>query len=274
MLAESGQCAKYNWRLSTVADLEFFPIYRELEQRLTEQDFGTPVEAKGLVGRIADRPIAFRLRDVLAAMGVEIPKEVDLYQQFELWLVPGRISVFRERGLAEVVSLGLECEFRSDGGTLCVVEVLPGPAFIRHGSVEGDFTCRGSVSASGDLRPLPDTDPGHPTAGAEEPLRIWEKQGLRFETRARGGVQMSFSFVVTTPYVHAVGTGSGRSQWRFDMHREPLFGRDMQMWTVLALPKEQRELIYRARMFITVRTAFFPTRRESDWQEVRCVLES
>lgn len=258
-----------------MADLEFFPIHRELEQRLADQDFGTPVEAKGLVGRIADRPVAFRLRDVLTAMAIEIPKQVDLYRQFELWLVPERISVFRERGLAEVVSLGLECEFDSGGATLCVVEVLPGPAFIRHGSLEGDFACRGSISASGDLKPLPDQDSGLSTASnSEEPLRSWEKDGLRFEARARGGVQLSFSFVVTTPYVHAVGTGSNRSQWRFDQHREPLFGRDMQMWTLLALPKQQRELQYRARMFITVRTAFFPTRRESDWQVIQCVLES
>jgi hypothetical protein len=90
-----------------VADVEFFPLHRELEQRLAEQDLGSPVEAKGLVGRIADRPVAFRLRDVLSATEIEIPKQVDLYRQFELWMIPGRISVFRERGLAEVVSLGL-----------------------------------------------------------------------------------------------------------------------------------------------------------------------
>lgn len=256
-----------------MADVEFFPLHRELEQRLAEQDLGTPVEAKGLVGRIADRPIAFRLRDVLTAMQIEIPKQVDLYRQFELWMIPGRISVFRERGLAEVVSLGLECEFPSDGSTLCVVELLPGPAFITHGALEGDFACRGSISASGALSPLPDKDPGLSTADSNEKPRIWQKQGLSFESRARGGVQLSFNFNVATPYVHAVGTGSGRSQWRFDRYREVLFGRDMQMWTLLALPKQQRELNYRARMFITVRTAFFPTRRESSWQEIRCVLE-
>lgn len=257
-----------------MADVELFPLYRELEQPLSEQDLGSPIEAKGLVGRIADRPVAFRLRDVLSAMEIEIPKQVDLYRQFELWMIPGRISVFRERGLAEVVSLGLECEFVSDGGTLCVVELLPGPAFITHGSLEGDFTCRGSISASGDLSPLPDEDPRLSTSDSnEKPVRSWEKQGLSFETRARGGVQLSFNFNVATPYVHAVGTGSGRSQWRFDRYREVLFGRDMQMWTLLALPKQQRELKCRARMFITVRTAFFPTRRQSDWQEIQCVLE-
>lgn len=255
-----------------MAEVELFPVHRELEQRLAEQDYGTPVEVKGLVGRIADRPIAFRLRDVLSALAVEIPKQVDLYKQFELWVVPGHVSVFREHGLAEVVSLGMECEFDSSGSTLCVVELLPGPAFIRHGSIEGDFACRGSISASGDVNPLSGIDAG--PNSSEGPSLSLEKQGLRFEARARGGVQVSFNFVVATPYVHAVGTGSGRSQWRFDRHQEPLFGRDMQMWTVLALPKHQSELKYRARMFITVRTAFFPTRRESDWQEIQCILES
>jgi hypothetical protein len=257
-----------------VAEVELFSVHRELEEPLEQQDFGTPVEAKGLVGRIADRPVAFRLRDVLTATGVEIPKQVDLYKQFELWMVPGQVSVFRERGMAEVVSLGLECEFDSGGSTLCVVELLPGPAFIRHGSIEGQFACRGTVSVSGDLSPLlgQDFDP----AGSQSriPPRGWEKQGLRFETRADTGVQLSFSFVVATPYVHAVGAGSARSQWRFDRHLEPLFGRDMQMWSIVALPRQVRELSYRARMFINVRTAFFPTRRESDWQEIRCTVES
>jgi hypothetical protein len=255
-----------------VADVELFPLHRELEQRLSEQDFGTPLEAKGLVGRIADRPVAFRLRDVLTTTGIEIPKEIDLYRQFELWLIPERISVFRERGLAEVVSLGMECEFESDGSTLCVVEVLPTPAFVKHGAVEGDFTCRGGISASGNLSPIPDLDSGR-AGKTEGPGKSWEKAGLRFETHARGGVQLSFSFAVATPYVHAVGVGSTRAQWRFDQHRDPLFGRDMQMWTLMALPKQQRELNYRARLFITVRTAFFPTRRESDWQVIKCVLE-
>jgi hypothetical protein len=121
---------------------------------------------------------------------------------------------------------------------------------------------------------LPEQDSGQSVASNnEEPPRSWEKAGLRFETRARGGVQLSFTFVVSTPYVHAVGTGSNRAQWRFDQYREPLFGRDMQMWTLVALPKQQRELNYRARMFITVRTAFFPTRRQSDWQVIECALE-
>jgi hypothetical protein len=258
-----------------VPEIELFPVHRELEQRLAEQDYGTPVEAKGLVGRIADRPIAFRLRDVLSALGVEIPKQVDLYKQFELWIVPGHVSVFREHGLAEVVSVGMEREYDTGSGTLCVVELLPGPAFIQHGSIEGDFSCRGNISVSGDLSPLSGDLAGLSLAkNTEGPSRSVEKQGLRFEVRGQGGVQVSFNFVVATPYVHAVGVGAGRSQWRFDQHKEPLFGRDIQMWTVLAIPKQQRELKFRARMFITVRMAFFPTRRESDWQEIQCILES
>jgi hypothetical protein len=138
--------------------------------------------------------------------------------------------------------------------------------------VEGDFACRGSVSASGNLTPLPEQNLAQ-SGNGEAPAISWEKAGLRFESRVRGGAELSFSFTVATPYVHAVGTGSNRAQWRFDQHRDPLFGRDMQMWTLLALPKDQRELSYRARMFITVRTAFFPTRRESDWQVIQCVLE-
>src|SRR5262245_12567058 len=97
-------------------DVELFSVHRELEEPLSEQAFGGPVEAKGLIGRIADRPVAFRLRDVLASLQMEVPKQIDLYRRFELWLVPSRVSVVRERGMAEVTSLGLETEFASDDG--------------------------------------------------------------------------------------------------------------------------------------------------------------
>ena len=32
----------------------------------------------------------------------------------------------------------------------------------------------------------------------------------------------------------AVGVGSSRAEWRFDRHKEPLFGRDVETWTIVA----------------------------------------
>jgi hypothetical protein len=212
--------------------------------------------------------MAFRLRDVFSRLEIPIPPAVDLYRRFEIWMVPFRIGVFRERGLAEVVSLGLECTFPGEG-TLCVIELLPGPAFVRHGSVSAQVACTGTFAASGALSPLD----GAPAPAGAPGVQLG---GIQFsaQTRATGGVEASFSFDVATPYVHAIGIGAGQIQWRFDRHRAPLFGGDVEMWAVVALPKKQKELRFRARMFMTARTAFFPTRQETDWQEMTCPLEA
>ena len=110
--------------------------------------------------------------------------------------------------------------------------------------------------------------------GAPQEAEAVECGGMRFRAGVRLAVGAQFSCTVATPYVHAVGIGSDRAQWRFDVHREPLFGRDIPMWMVVALPKGQRTLDYRARLSVTARTAFFPTRQQSEWQELKCTLTS
>ena len=171
--------------------------------------------------------------------------------------------------MAEVTSLGFECEFDPGGRTLCVVEMLPTPAFIRWGKVDGEVGCGGVVSIGGAFG---EADAEAEGAGAPQASEVVECGGMSFRAGVRVDVAAQFSCTVATPYVHAVGIGSDRAQWRFDVHREPLFGRDISMWMVVALPKAQKTLDYRARLSVTARTAFFPTRRQSEWQELRCTL--
>ena len=64
-----------------MVDVELLPVHRELETRLAEQTYGDALEVTGMVGRIANRPVAFRLRDVFSTFGVEIPDAVDLYRR-------------------------------------------------------------------------------------------------------------------------------------------------------------------------------------------------
>lgn len=252
-----------------MVDVPLMPVHREIETPLDRQVYGAALKVSGLLGRVGNRPVGFRLRDVFSTLGLETPKSLDLYRRFDLWLIPNRVSVMRGRGMAEVTALGFECEFDAEGRTLCVVELLPTPAFVRYGGLDGKLDCGGVVSAAGTFGPL-----GTPAPAGIEPDRsqFLERGGLRFWVDAQVQVGLAFSCAVATPYVHAVGIGSDRVEWRFDVHRDPLFGRDIQMWVVLALPKGQGSLRYRARLSVTARTAFFPTRQQSDWQELRCIL--
>src|SRR5437588_635306 len=105
--------------------LALTPVAPQLEQFLSAQDYGTAIDDGGFVASIADSPIGLSLSAVFSASGAEIPPAVDLYRRFAVWLVPIRVGIVRRRGRAEVTSVGLECEFRNDGRTCCVIALLP-----------------------------------------------------------------------------------------------------------------------------------------------------
>ncbi len=242
--------------------LALSPVQPQLEQLLSAQDYGTAIEGGGFVASLADSPIGLSLNSVFTASGHGIPPAVDLYDRFAVWLVPIRVGIARRRGMAEVSSLGIECEFLNQGRTCCVIALLPGPQFVTWGGASGNVEFKASFSASGELLP------------AEAGAKLGVLPSFSFTPGAAGEVVAGFSMNVVTPYISAVGIGAPRVEWRFDRHKEALFGRDIECWAVVVLPKDQATLAMRARVYMTTKTAFFPTRRESDWQDIICQLSA
>src|SRR5688500_4224521 len=87
--------------------------------------------------------------------------------------------------------------------------------------------------------------------------------GMLFSLGASGDIHARFSVVVATRMISATGTGSAHVQWHFEKDREPLDGKDFETWSTVVVPKGLQRLEYDARLFLTMRTAFFPTRMES-----------
>jgi hypothetical protein len=231
-------------------------------------DLGSSEEAEGCVARAAAAPICHDLRDVFNSLGQEFPQHLRLYDRFRLWLVPSRLAIIRKSGFSEPVSVGLEVDYDSDGQTCSVVALLPSPEFVIHGSVNLDSRIAGSLDASGQLSPLPASDELRPEAAVKGTMMA----GL--EMKASAGLGLKFEATVVTPFVSAVGVGSSRAEWRFDKHREALFGRDIETCSIVALPKRRKAFAYRVKYSITTRIAFFPTRRESDWTRIECEMSS
>lgn len=195
-----------------------------------------------------------------------LPPNLQLYDRFRLWLVPQRIGLLRRSGLKEPVSVGLEVQYLSDGATCSIVSLIPAPEFVKHGEISFTGSMKGSMRLSGALMPAADSV-GVPDAIGPLPIA-----GLDFSARSGAEAELSFTATVITPFISAMGLGSDRAEWRFDRHKEALFGRDIEAWAILALPKRQRELRYRIRYHVTTRSLFLPTRIESDWSEVTCML--
>lgn len=250
--------------------------FAELESPIKRQNFGTVIKKSNpftkVRGHIGDQPIGFLLKDVCETLGVPIPPEVDLYDRFNLWLVPHHVSVSKDGGITEPVSVGIEVEYRNDDPavdlnrrmTCCVVNMLPAAEFIRLGFLKGNLS--GSFSPSGAFNASTKDLQLDPYLPLTANLKAGITSGLEF------GVGVNFS--VTVPLISAVGVGDSRAEWVFNEESTNLYGKDIETWTVLAVPKEMSEIKHRVRLYLILRTAFFSTRHYSDWQTLTCVRGS
>jgi hypothetical protein len=234
----------------------------EIDHVLTEelerpQDLGTEIDTGSFYAAIGDQPIAYPLRTVYQSLGKEIPP-LELYKAYELWVVPHRVSIIRRRGVAEVTAVGIEVKYETSGKTCCVKSLLPSYKFVERGSLAMNV----AIGGNGEANPSVGL-PAFGLAGAS----LAQLGDLSIHAKVEGELKVQFHAVVATPDIQAVGEGSSRCEWRFDHDREPLYGRDIQTWAVLVLPRRQRELYYSMRFYLNIRTFFFSTRRESDWKE-------
>jgi hypothetical protein len=228
------------------------------------QDLGTAVDDSTFFAAPGDQPLGFPLGMMYEKLNQPIPAELGFYDAYELWVVPHSVSIIRRRGWAEVMAVGIEVKYETAGKTCCVKAVLPSYKFVELGSLSMSVELGGNGEAS----PMRALD----LAGLGD-LPIQTVLGdLKIQTKVGAGLKFFFRATVATPNIQAVGEGSSRCEWRFDLDQEPLYGRDIQTWSVVVLPRRQRELTYSMRFYLNLRTFFFTTRRESDWISIPCKL--
>ena len=175
----------------------------------------------------------------------------------------------KDGGIAEPVSVGIEVEYRNDDAnvdlnrrmTCCVVNMLPGPEFIRLGFLKGNLS--GSFSPSGAFKANTKDLKIEPYLPLTANLKACITSELEF------GIGVNFS--VSVPLISAVGVGDSRAEWVFNEESTNLYGKDIETWTVLAVPKTMSEIKHRLRLYIILRAAFFSTRHYSEWQTLTCV---
>ncbi|MDB5356021.1 MAG: hypothetical protein JWN24_2474 [Phycisphaerales bacterium] len=237
-------------------------VARELEDVV---EFGpsdsNSVEAGGFAACIGDQPIGIRLRDHFEHF--KLPANLALFDRFEVWLVPHRVSIIRRHGLAEPTSVGIEIEYDTGGVTCSIASLIPSFEYAVLGEVGASVKMTGTFSPAGE------------TNATESHLNGTNRISrgcLDFGVAAGGSLGFEYTASVATPTVSAVGIGSSRCEWRFDKAKEPLFGKDIETWSAVILPKRKRMINYRARFYLIARTLFLPTRRQSDWVNVSCTL--
>jgi hypothetical protein len=235
-------------------------IDKLLAYELAEGDLGTEHSFKGFAARIAENPLADSFEELASPERME---SVRFYKRFSIWIVPHRLSIVRRKGFSEPVSVGIEVEYLNGPKTCSIISLFPSFEFYTVGNVGVSF------SADADLGGNLKVAKGDGLSGSEKNLGQ-----LSVGIGAAGNVGLSLSCKVFTPKVMAVGIGSCRCEWRFDVADSPLYGRDLETWSLVALPKSQKRLAYRMRFYVVTRFAFVPQRFESAWEEVECQLAS
>lgn len=247
--------------------MQEIPIYREVAPEVGDCGlFGGETREGGFYARLPDQTVGVSLRRIFrencegafAGLVAQAPAPLpDVYQQFELWLIPHCVSIVRRQGLAELTSVGLEIDHLHEGTTCNVRGLLPSFQYVVQDYV------RGRLLANGELRTAPE---------AALPGPGYEYSGIRFGLQRKGSLELQFQAPVPTPQVSAFGCFTSRYEWRFDAANQPLLGRELQTWAFLALPSWRSDVTFRARYFFERRVGCFSRRTESDWVELQCAL--
>jgi hypothetical protein len=222
----------------------------------------TSADGHGLFARISNSIIPVSLRTLMTDADPALVLDQatsKMYQRFNLWLIPHVMGVIRRSGNFEPTALGLDVEYKNDGATCSIVSLIPSAAYVKKGSFSG------KMGMSGEVTPGPLTDI---ITGATK-----EVFGASLEVSAAANATLNVSLEVISPCISAIGQGSDACHWRFDKHEESLLGRDVEMWSVVALPRHQKALMIRQKYYYDARQWFISRRVESDWIELTCKLQ-
>jgi hypothetical protein len=233
---------------------------RLLSYELGGGDLGTEHKFSGFAAHIGDKPIGLAFADLFRSEDQKT--NVPFYNRFAVWIVPHRLSIIRRKGLSEPVSVGLEIEYQNGQKTCSILGLFPSFEFRTVGGIDGSFAANADLGGNLSIAE-------HVGTGIAE----HEFGRLKVGLQTKDSLSLRLSCHVFTPKVMAVGVGSSRCEWRFHVDDSPLYGKDIETWSLVALPKAQRVLKYRMRFYVVTRLAFVPQRFESPWEEIECSLE-
>jgi len=242
-----------------VSDLVDVPFHQPANPELEgEIELGPEVEAQGLVARVGMQPVPAPL-DVAPGLDPDSALAKRLaHRSFRLWLVPHSFSVVRRNGLREPTFASLEVRYLSDGRTCSVQGLFPQPQYLR----AGELTFESSIHADGSV-----TAGIGDTQGVESDLA-----GMHVAASSALGGSLRLRASVEVPVVSAVGIGGDNCEWCFGELGGSLLGKDIRCWSLVVLPRRQRELKIEMRLRVTHRLAFFASRMDTDWVAVSAAL--
>lgn len=219
----------------------------------------------GIRARYNDQPIPLLLKKVFEDFGFPLPgdevQRVDInkiYEEYNLWLIPHSVGIIRDRGHRDVTAVGIDVEFVKGRTTCSTVSLIPTPHFVINSEIHAILGVTGDIQTCDVTEFMP------------EAVKEWLGLKFMFSSKLRMGLRLNAK--VITPYIAAIGRGGNYAYWRFDKYDQALFGRDIEAWSIIALPKSQKQIKFKVRYYYETKLFLIPRRVESEWQEITCPL--
>jgi hypothetical protein len=249
-------------------DLSQVPFHDFTESALARNpDFGgkeegVSIDYRRLKVSVGDRPLCWRVRNLFKYAGKIIPKGMQLYRDWDVWMIAHAISVsdrgeFATLQNSVVDAVGYEAEFSSS--LVATVGLQPEPAVVR--SVGGSLQVAVDLGLDGTTKPS--LGEGEEMDGLRMPLVGGASIGFSAKTEMFGRL----TFGVWTPKIVTAGICSCRAEWLFNRIDAPLRNSQVMFQTVL-VPAGLSRLDFKCRAYALIRSVGFipiPSRFETTW---------
>lgn len=211
--------------------------------------------------RIGSKPVCLNLLDIYIKQGLSVPKELNIFDQYDIWLINFGISILKTGGWQKINQLGFEISYPSGDDDISVTVISNIPSTSFNTSASGDLTFKTGLQLNGQAESKID----------EIPLNDFINLGYsgKLAVSSHAGIQFAMEFKVISPKIVSTGTGDNHAEWIIYRDEEPLLGDQLFCQTILT-PKDIATLKVKARIncLITGPMGSFPVKLKSEWNEL------
>ncbi len=212
--------------------------------------------------RIGRSPQIWNLRELYKISNTTLPKELQLFDQYNIWVIAITVQIMKEGGFKDIRQLGCKITY-PENRAITILSGMPETSFIKmaNGSLESSFDLgvNGSTTISEDF---------------QEEIKPWVSLDGGLKIRQNAKAQINLSFSVITPTVIAIGAGDYAGEWLlFRNDGTPLVGQQPLMH-ILLCPKDMKTLKFEAQVYATIDTLhMLPMRLTGPSVEFKTLLD-
>jgi|GEM_PF-2365181 len=211
--------------------------------------------------RLGSRPICINLLDLFLKQSQSVPASLNIFDQYDIWLINYGVSIIKTGGWQKIKQLGLEISFPSgpDDIRVTIISNMPTTSFKTFAGAELVFKANLELNGQASSKMEDIKLDQFIDLGYSGKLSLTNKSSANF----------SLQFNLLSPQVVSTGIGDNHSEWIVYRDQAPLLGDQLFSQTIL-IPKDIDSLKVKARIncLITGPMGSFPVKLAGEWNEL------